>query len=64
MPGRVIAVRAAVGAAVEPGAPVVIIEAMKMEHAVASPIAGRVTRLVATEGAQVQRGDVLAEVSA
>ena len=64
MPGRVIAVRAAPGAAVERGAPVVIIEAMKMEHAVASPIAGRVTRLVATEGAQVQRGDVLAEVSA
>jgi biotin carboxyl carrier protein len=35
-----------------------------MEHAVASPIAGTVTRLLVGEGQQVQRGDVLAEVSA
>ncbi len=64
MPGRVIAVRARAGAAVASGAPVVVIEAMKMEHAVASPIAGTVTRLLVGEGQQVQRGDVLAEVSA
>jgi acetyl-CoA/propionyl-CoA carboxylase biotin carboxyl carrier protein len=64
MPGRVIAVRARAGAAVASGAPVVVIEAMKMEHAVASPIDGTVTRLLVGEGQQVQRGDVLAEVSA
>ncbi len=64
MPGRVIAVRAVAGATVEPGTPVVVIEAMKMEHAVASPIRGTVTRIAVAEGAQVQRGDVLAEVSA
>jgi acetyl/propionyl-CoA carboxylase alpha subunit len=64
MPGRVIALRAAEGAAVEAGAPVVVIEAMKMEHAVVSPIAGTLTRLGVAEGQQVQRGDLLAEVSA
>ncbi|MEO8246661.1 MAG: biotin carboxylase N-terminal domain-containing protein [Chloroflexota bacterium] len=64
MPGRVIALRAAEGASVEAGAPLVVIEAMKMEHAVVSPIAGTMTRLAVAEGQQVQRGDLLAEVSA
>ncbi len=64
MPGRVISVRLAEGASVSEHEPVVVIEAMKMEHAVVSPLAGRVTRLLAREGAQVQRGDLLAEVEA
>ncbi len=64
MPGRVIALRAAEGASVEVGVPVVVIEAMKMEHAVVSPIPGTVARVAVVEGQQVQRGDVLAEVSA
>jgi biotin carboxyl carrier protein len=37
---------------------------MKMEHAVVTPLAGTITRLAVAEGQQVQRGDVLAEVSA
>jgi acetyl/propionyl-CoA carboxylase alpha subunit len=64
MPGRVIALRAAEGDAVDAHATLVVIEAMKMEHAVVSPIAGTLTRLAVREGEQVQRGDVLAEVSA
>ncbi|MGH2428864.1 MAG: biotin carboxylase N-terminal domain-containing protein [Candidatus Limnocylindria bacterium] len=64
MPGRVIAVRVAEGASVLAHQPVVIIEAMKMEHAVVSPMDGTVARLEVREGQQVQRGDVLAEVSA
>jgi propionyl-CoA carboxylase alpha chain len=43
---------------------VVVLEAMKMEHAVVAPLAGTLTRLAVAEGQQVQRGDVLAEVSA
>ena len=64
MPGRVVAVRAAAGASVEAHATVVVIEAMKMEHAVTTPIAGVVGNLVVREGDQVQRGDLLAEVVA
>ncbi|MGZ6372246.1 MAG: ATP-binding protein, partial [Candidatus Limnocylindria bacterium] len=64
MPGRVIAVRAAEGEPVVAHQPVVVIEAMKMEHAVATPLAGTVTRLAVRVGQQVQRGDLLAEVSA
>jgi biotin carboxyl carrier protein len=64
MPGRVIAVRAAEGASVQAHQTVLVLEAMKMEHAVVTPLAGTLTRLAVAEGQQVQRGDVLAEVSA
>ena len=64
MPGRVIAVRAAEGAPVEAHQPIVIIEAMKMEHAVVAPLGGRLVRLHVSEGQQVQRGELLAEVAA
>jgi acetyl/propionyl-CoA carboxylase alpha subunit len=62
MPGRVIAVRAAVGAAVRARQPIVIIEAMKMEHAVLAPRDGTLARVAVREGQQVQRGELLAEV--
>jgi acetyl-CoA/propionyl-CoA carboxylase biotin carboxyl carrier protein len=64
MPGRVISVRVAQGASVHEHATVVVLEAMKMEHTVVAPLSGTVTRLAVSEGQQVQRGDVLAEVSA
>jgi acetyl/propionyl-CoA carboxylase alpha subunit len=64
MPGRVLAVRARAGAPVRAHETVVVLEAMKMEHAVVAPLAGTITRLAVVEGQQVQRGDVLAEVSA
>jgi acetyl-CoA/propionyl-CoA carboxylase biotin carboxyl carrier protein len=64
MPGRVVAVRAAAGASVAAHTTVVVIEAMKMEHAVTTPIAGVVGNVVVREGDQVQRGDLLAEVVA
>ncbi len=64
MPGRVIAVRAGEGAEVAAHETVVVLEAMKMEHAVVTPIAGTVVRLAVANGQQVQRGDLLAEVSA
>ena len=63
MPGRVISIRAAAGSTVAAHQVVVVIEAMKMEHAVVAPRDGVVTGLAVEEGQQVQRGDVLAEVS-
>ena len=64
MPGRVIAVRAAEGEPVTAHQPVVIIEAMKMEHAVVAPLGGVLVQVHVAEGQQVQRGDLLAEVAA
>ena len=63
MPGRVIAVRAAQGASVAAHQPVVVIEAMKMEHAVTAPMDGVLVRLLVAAGQQVQRGDLLGEVA-
>ena len=62
MPGAVVAVSVTDGQAVEAGATVVSVEAMKMEHALRSPVAGTV-ELLAAVGDQVARGQVLARIS-
>jgi len=62
MPGSILAVHVAVGGSVEATDPIVTLEAMKMEHAVAALIPGRVAELHARPGDQVARGDVLAVI--
>ena len=62
MPGSIVAVRAAAGQAVDAGDPVVVLDAMKMEHAVAATIPGTVAEVRVRPGDQVARGDVLAVV--
>jgi acetyl/propionyl-CoA carboxylase alpha subunit len=62
MPGQVLAVPAAAGTEVEAGDSVVILEAMKMEHAVTAPRAGVVADVVVRQGDQVSRGQRLAVV--
>ena len=62
MPGKVIAVDVAEGDAVKKGDRLLVLEAMKMEHALTAPFDGRVTELSASEGAQVQVETVLAVV--
>ena len=64
MPGAVIAIHVAVGDLVDGGDPIVTLEAMKMEHGVPSPRAGRVGELLVGVGDQVTRGQILATVEA
>ncbi|GGF48824.1 acetyl/propionyl-CoA carboxylase subuit alpha [Marmoricola endophyticus] len=64
MPGTVVAVRAEQGQQVEAGAPVLVLEAMKMQHTVTAPTAGTVTEVAVGVGAQVASGEVLAVVEA
>ena len=59
MPGKVVLVKAAVGDTVADGQGVVVVEAMKMENEIASPIDGVVTELPVTVGDTVENGDVL-----
>jgi acetyl-CoA/propionyl-CoA carboxylase biotin carboxyl carrier protein len=63
MPGTVIAVAVAAGDAVEAGAPLVTIEAMKMEHTLTAAVAGTVTDLPVRVGQQVAMDEVVAVVS-
>jgi acetyl-CoA/propionyl-CoA carboxylase biotin carboxyl carrier protein len=62
MPGAVLAIHVAVGAAVVAGDPIVTLEAMKMEHAVVAPFDGRVTDLTVRLADQVTRGQILATI--
>jgi propionyl-CoA carboxylase alpha chain len=63
MPGSVVSVAVEPGAEVAAGAPVLVLEAMKMQHTVSAPHAGTVTEIPVSVGAQVAAGDVLAVVS-
>jgi acetyl/propionyl-CoA carboxylase alpha subunit len=62
MPGTVVRVLVEAGAAVVKGAGLVVLEAMKMEHTVASPSDGVVSELHVQTGQQVDAGSVLAVV--
>jgi len=59
MPGKVIKLDKAVGDEVSEGEGVVILEAMKMENEIPSPIDGRISEIVVAEGDTVESGAVL-----
>jgi pyruvate/2-oxoglutarate dehydrogenase complex dihydrolipoamide acyltransferase (E2) component len=63
MPGTVVAVHVAVGDGVGEGQPLLVMEAMKMQHTIVAPQAGTVAELAASVGQQVEAGVVLAVVS-
>jgi 3-methylcrotonyl-CoA carboxylase alpha subunit len=63
MPGIVLKILVAVGQQVAKGAPLVILEAMKMEHQVVAPRDGTVAAIHCTEGELVQPGVDLVEIT-
>ena len=62
MPGKVVRVLLREKDEVEAGQGVLVVEAMKMQNEIKSPKKGVVQKIVATEGANVNPGDVLAIV--
>jgi biotin carboxyl carrier protein len=64
MPGTVVRTEVEAGASVVAGQPIVILEAMKMEHAVRAPQDGVVESVLVGVGDQVDIGQVLAVVIA
>jgi biotin carboxyl carrier protein len=62
MPGTVISVLAEAGQPVTAGQPLVIVEAMKMEHTVTAPADGVVAELTAKAGQQVRMDESLAVI--
>ena len=63
MSGTVVAVLVAAGDKVERGAPLLILEAMKMEHTIAAPAAGVVSAVNYRAGDQVKEGADLVELA-
>jgi 3-methylcrotonyl-CoA carboxylase alpha subunit len=60
--GVVVKVNVAEGDAVRAGQPLVVLEAMKMEHTLAAPVDATVKRVVAKPGDLVQAGALLVEL--
>ncbi len=64
MPGTVVRVMAEVGADVPKGTPLLVLEAMKMEHEIVAPADGVVTEVRVEKGAAVDAGAVLVVLDA
>ena len=61
-PGKVRKILVQPDAEVAEGAPLVLVEAMKMEFTIKAPFAGRVTKLLVREGQQLSPGDRFVEL--
>ena len=62
MPGLIVRVNVEVGASVQPGQGLVVMEAMKMENELRAASAGTVKAVRAVPGTAVERGTVLVEL--
>jgi acetyl-CoA carboxylase biotin carboxyl carrier protein len=60
--GTVWKIEVRLGDSVAPEQTLVILESMKMEMPVEAPSAGRVSKIVVSEGQAVEEGDVLVEL--
>ncbi len=59
MPGKILAVKTQVGAAVKKGDVILVLEAMKMENEIVAPQDGTVASVNVSVGASVESGEVM-----
>jgi biotin carboxyl carrier protein len=62
MPGKIIDILVREGSNVLRGEPIVILEAMKMQNEIQSPVNGKITRISAKVNSNVMKEDVLVEI--
>lgn len=62
MPGKIIDVLVREGSSILRGEPVVILEAMKMQNEIVSPVSGTVVKVSARQNANVMKDDLLVEI--
>ena len=63
MPGKVVAVKGAVGQAVKKGDVILVLEAMKMENDIVAPQDGTIASINVSTGDSVESGAVLATLN-
>lgn len=63
MPGNILDIKVNVGDTVSANQVVVVLEAMKMENDIVTPVAGKVTAVNVSKGQAVSSGDVLITVA-
>ena len=63
MPGPILDVKVAAGAAVKKGDVLMILEAMKMENEIMAPCDGTVNAVSVTKGATVETGSLLCSIA-
>ncbi len=64
MPGRIIAVHVSAGQTVEKGVPLIVLEAMKMEHTLKAGHAGKIDHVGCKPGDQIREGQELLRFAA
>lgn len=62
MPGKIIDILVREGGTVLRGEPMVILEAMKMQNEILSPVNGQIIKISAKPNVNVLKGDILAEI--
>lgn len=62
MPGRIVRILVSVGDVVDEGAPLIVVEAMKMENELKATAAGTISKICVAEGEQVQARTTLLEL--
>jgi acetyl/propionyl-CoA carboxylase alpha subunit len=62
MPGKIIKICLQVGASVEKGDPLIVMEAMKMENQICASQKGMIKRIAVSEGTTVETGTELMEI--
>jgi biotin carboxyl carrier protein len=62
MPGKIIDVLVREGASVLRGEPLVILEAMKMQNEIVSPVSGTVVKVMTKANSNVMKDDILVEI--
>ncbi len=62
MPGRITSVLVKPDEVVDVGAPLLILESMKMQNEIVSPKAGRVKSVHVKDGATVRKGTIMIEI--
>lgn len=62
MPGKILDVMVEPGAEVKTGEAIIILEAMKMQNEILSPINGKVSKVLVRAGDTVNKDDIMVEI--